>query len=400
MAREDRPDQTDRMEAQRAREAAARNAAAQQAASQKAAADAAAAQAAAQVAAQKAEQDKIEAARVEAEKAQQAASQKAAADANAQIQATQQQTASDRSMLQGDIDAQKAELARQKAQGGAGAAMAEQMRAANQAAEAQAKGETDVAIQQSIKAARTAGMLPGQAALAALQASGGVYQNAMATGRNAANQAYSQASQAMQTQGQQNIANTLAAMGFSQSGGQATGQQYLGLSQLGQQGALGYAGLSQNAVLQREEMINREKMLERQLREQGRIEEANRQAQFVNQLISGGAQLLGATVLMSDKRAKDDIKPTSFLDGIERVKSKSYRYKGSSRPEAGLIAQDLEKTAMAPAVVENGGVKMIDTGRLSTMNTSAISELNDKVRRLVAELGKIQKPEEANNGRT
>jgi len=134
--------------------------------------------------------------------------------------------------------------------------------------------------------------------------------------------------------------------------------------------------------------------LKKQLEAQGKTAEAQQTDDLIGRILSGFASLAGALVF-SDKNAKTDIKSTSFLDGIERIKSKSYRYKGSARPEAGIMAQDLEKTKMAPAVVNNGGVKMIDTGKLSTMNTAAISELNEQVRKLVEEMGKVQAPKEA-----
>jgi hypothetical protein len=84
----------------------------------------------------------------------------------------------------------------------------------------------------------------------------------------------------------------------------------------------------------------------------------------------------------SDIRAKTNIQPTSALDAVSDAGSYSYNYLDPQRHGQGTyvgpMAQELEG---APGVVgqDADGTKNIDTGRLALLNTSALSELNDKV---------------------
>jgi len=240
----------------------------------------------------------------------------------------------------------------QYAQQALGKSPAEAMQMAQAAAAQTAQSQSDLAVQQAAKAARTTGAMGGQAALAA-------------TGQ-AAN-AYGTAQQA----GQQQYFDTTklgAQLGSEMSGrlqakeGDAT-QRY-GI----QQGAQSAAAA--NATARRGQNI-----------------------QLAGGIIGGLGGLAG---LFSDERLKTDIKPDKITDGLSHIKSYTYKYKGGTKPEAGVMAQDLEKTAMAPAVVETPIGKKVDTNRLTTMNTGALSEHEKRLKNIEKMMGYMKsakKPE-------
>ena len=99
--------------------------------------------------------------------------------------------------------------------------------------------------------------------------------------------------------------------------------------------------------------------------------------------------------LFSDENLKEDIAPDDMTQGLDKIGGYSYKYKGAPREEAGVMAQDLERTPMAPAVVDTPKGKMVDTRRLTTMNTAALSEHEKRLKdieRLVQSLGNIPAP--------
>jgi hypothetical protein len=97
--------------------------------------------------------------------------------------------------------------------------------------------------------------------------------------------------------------------------------------------------------------------------------------------IAGVASGIGS--LFSDRNLKDNIKPSgSISDSLAKIKSYSYKYKGSNKPEAGVMAQDLEKTKAAPSVYNTPQGKVIDTNRLATINTAAISEQGRRLKEI------------------
>ncbi len=100
----------------------------------------------------------------------------------------------------------------------------------------------------------------------------------------------------------------------------------------------------------------------------------------------------------SDIRAKKDIQPASMAGVFDRgtpadlrpAQGYQYDYKDPGAPGAapgrqlGPMAQDLEKTPAGASTVTTGpdGKKAIDTGRLSLVNTSAISEQQKRIDQL------------------
>lgn len=95
----------------------------------------------------------------------------------------------------------------------------------------------------------------------------------------------------------------------------------------------------------------------------------------------------------SDKREKTDIRSASF--DLRPALGSSYEYTDPSSAGAapgrhfGPMAQDLEKTEAGRSVVRTGrdGVKMVDTSRLSLVNTAAIAEMQRELERMKRRAG-------------
>lgn len=210
-----------------------------------------------------------------------------------------------------------------------GASPAEAMKLAQAAAAQTAQTQADQAVAQAVKGARTAGAMPGQAALGA-------------TGQ-AAN-AYGQGLQAGQ-------------------------QQYFDLTKLGASLGSEMSGRLSRAE-QTQAGIDAAKMQAAAARAQ------QRQQMFGNIIGAVG----GIASLFSDERLKEDIEPDPLTEGLEKIRGYSYKYKGNPREEAGIMAQDLEETNMAPAVMDTPEGKMIDTRRLTTMNTAALADQEGRLK--------------------
>lgn len=89
--------------------------------------------------------------------------------------------------------------------------------------------------------------------------------------------------------------------------------------------------------------------------------QAYQQAQAQRQSLLGGVLGLGSSLIMaSDRRVKTDIKAIGKLNDGQKLYS--YRYKGTSQPQVGLMAQEVEKRK-PDAVKTIGGVKHVDYGK-------------------------------------
>lgn len=210
-----------------------------------------------------------------------------------------------------------------------GASPAEAMKLAQAAAAQTAQTQADQAVAQAVKGARTAGAMPGQAALGA-------------TGQ-AAN-AYGQGLQAGQ-------------------------QQYFDLTKLGASLGSEMSGRLSRAE-QTQAGIDAAKM-------QAAAAKAQRRQSALGNIIGAVG---GIASLFSDERLKEDIEPDPLTEGLEKIRGYSYKYKGNPREEAGIMAQDLEETNMAPAVMDTPEGKMIDTRRLTTMNTAALADQEGRLK--------------------
>ena len=221
------------------------------------------------------------------------------------------------------------------------------MQRAQDAARSTAQTQSDLAVQQAAKAAKTSGMMGGQAALAATGQAANSYGQGLESGIN---------------QYGQNVTRE-AQLGEGMSGRLATAGQ----GKVGQQNA-NTAQISAAAQAA-----------------QAKTDSQN--ALFGNILGTVG----GIAGLFSDRRLKDNVKKgPSYSDSMAKLKTYTFSYKGSDRPEGGIMAQDLEKTAMAPAVVDTPQGKMLDTRRLTAMNTAAIGEQSARTKRIEKMLAEMK----------
>lgn len=313
----------------------------------------------------------------------------AKADEAAQQQKSEGEKQSAQATAQANALAQQASISPEEQ-------MRSQYAAAQDIAQKEAQKSSDYAIQQQIKAGRTSGMSQGASALQAMQGAGQQYQAARADELARSRGYYSDALQ-RQMQGR------MSAGGLYQGN---AGQQFsLYDSAQNRQAQAAYQQAQMN--FQREQA------------------QAQAQAQAQQNLLGGavtaGGYLLGGPVggaiagglsklfgttpttstgqQTSDRNAKDNIKQNSLSDSLNKIKSYSYKYKGSDRQENGVMAQDLEKGAMKSAVMDTPEGKVIDTDRLSTMNTGALADhekqirsLKDEVQTLIKELEAIPAP--------
>lgn len=246
-----------------------------------------------------------------------------------------------------------------------GASPADAMKMAQAAAAQTAQTESDAAVRQAAKAAKTSGAMGGQAALAATGKAADAYGAGMARGQ----QQYFDTTQLGAQLGSE------AASRLSRAAGTEAAQE---ASRLGAETSMYGTDVAAQSSRYATDAASEA------------AKKAANQQMFGNILGTVG----GVAALFSDRNLKEDIRPASFADGLDRIKSYTYRYKGGDRPEAGVMAQDLEKTPMAPAVMETPKGKMIDTRRLSSMNTAALGEHEKRLKdieRMVSSLGEIRR---------
>ena len=118
----------------------------------------------------------------------------------------------------------------------------------------------------------------------------------------------------------------------------------------------------------------------------------NQQQQSAQSMQFLGTMLMAGASVASDRRAKRDIKKAkSMAEALRKTPGSHYRYKSDKHGKGehtGPMAQDLEKTReFRSAVVERGGVKTVDTGRLTMAHHAALSDLQSQIDRL-AKLGR------------
>lgn len=107
------------------------------------------------------------------------------------------------------------------------------------------------------------------------------------------------------------------------------------------------------------------------------------------QMIGG---LGSAAMLMSDKNAKQNIKPQENAAGeiekfLSSLKPSQYEYKDSANgtgEKIGIMAQDLEKSKIGKTMVDQSedGTKMIDTNKAIGAILAGMADLNKKFKKL------------------
>lgn len=294
---------------------------------------------------------------------------------------------------------------------GMGASPEETMRLADAAARQTAQAESDAAIRSALKGAKTGGAMSGAAALAAAGQGANAYGTGMQRGttqyfdttklgatlgsemagrlttaaqlkqntdlanlqaRTAAANLQSETDRAnlaarttgaqLQTsQDQANLAARTAAMGAR------TGAESQALSGAQSAASSKYAADTSAAA---------SKYAADQA---AKAAKAQRSTGLISSAIGAAGGVLGA---FSDKNLKENIKPESMTEGLEKVGEYGYNYKGSDRPEAGVMAQDLEKTNMRPAVIDTPKGKFVNTEKLSLMNTGAVAEQERRIQKI------------------
>jgi len=128
-------------------------------------------------------------------------------------------------------------------------------------------------------------------------------------------------------------------------------------------------------------------------------------AETRRRVVQGGNRVVGAAEIFNRRQTDPDVAgldaayereknfdPLGSVD-LRGVKGEPYVYKDPSVPGAapgvqwGGTAQQMERTAAAPAVMNTPNGKMVDTGRLALVNTAAISEQQRRMDELEALLG-------------
>lgn len=237
-----------------------------------------------------------------------------------------------------------------------GASPAEAMQKAQDAARQTASTQADQAIRQSVKGAKTAGAMGGQAALAASGQAADAYSSGLAQGQ----QQYFDTTRLGATLGSE-MSSRQARAASTEAGQEA--------ARMGAETSMYGADVGSATSRYATDTGAESSRYATDAAAEAARRSANQQT-FGNILGLAG----GVAGLFSDRRLKSDIQRASFSDGLDRIGAYTYKYKGSARPEAGVMAQELEGTEMAPAVMETPRGKMIDTKRLSTMNTAALGE--------------------------
>lgn len=244
-----------------------------------------------------------------------------------------------------------------------------------------------------------AGAIRGADAAATQLAQGQRSQDLQAQQQAAAQQQFLTQSQQQQTQinDAQRLGLLNTGLGYLSEGNQTNlgfqslGQQTnLGYRQMGQGAAIDYAQLGQNALNSQAdyELAQQQMVIE--------AAKANQQADLEKD--SGITGMLSSAVgamFSSDERRKKDVRRLSeaeehneilsrALETVGNAPAYSYRYKDPGQPGAkpgrmvGPMAQDLERGPLGDTlVIDTPKGKMVDTGRLSMLNSGAITALND-----------------------
>jgi hypothetical protein len=121
---------------------------------------------------------------------------------------------------------------------------------------------------------------------------------------------------------------------------------------------------------------------------QNQIAKSNQQNQLMNAVVGAGT----TAAMLSDETEKENIKPAkgsaneieTFMNAIKEY---NYNYKNKANgtgEKTGVMAQDLEKTAVGKTMVdENGsGQKVVDTNKAIGAILAGMSDLNKKIKKM------------------
>ncbi len=118
---------------------------------------------------------------------------------------------------------------------------------------------------------------------------------------------------------------------------------------------------------------------------------------IIHSLLLGGQQA-AAGAAASDERLKTDIKPAgSVLDRLDGFEASNWQWKDGSGADAGVIAQDIEKTF--PEVVgedPEAGHKTVSYNAIGALALQGVKELRDEMRANISrKLSKVPKKKAA-----
>jgi len=189
--------------------------------------------------------------------------------------------------------------------------------------------------------------------------------------------------------------------------GLTAAEQALRAQQLNQAAELQRLGLQGQAQMGMDQSLNQNLGLQAQM-------DANRQQQIAQGkggVISGLSGAAMTAAILSDKRAKKDIKATKgeatrALDKmagsgskeremLDKLQAYQYKYKHEGKdasPQMGIMAQDLEKSRLGKQMVvqdEVTGLKMVDFGRGFGALLASQAELNKRLKAIEATKGRV-----------
>jgi hypothetical protein len=240
-------------------------------------------------------------------------------------------------------------------------------RAAEEQAQREQAAKTAAAMEQQAAAfdpqtyARMVGQQAAQQQAAAARGAGASAGKAARLGNVGIGQAYTSAYGQGQAQKQ---AMTESAFGARS-----------GLAGQAQSGAMGYGGLAADRARTAAGMATQQSEIEKQ------------KADWWKPIVETTGEVAKTTgAIVSDIRAKEGIRSAPDLsETLDKIRALEYKYlpgHGSSGKHIGVAAQELEKTPLAGAVVEDGGIKKIDTEKLEVANTALIKQLYDKIKNI------------------
>lgn len=197
-----------------------------------------------------------------------------------------------------------------------------------------------------------------------------------------------------QLQQQQNDA---AGLGWFNAGNQAN----LGWNTLGENTALQRSQLGQNAMNAQADYELKQHEMEQQAKLANQAADTQHDAAVLGSVSSIAGATFGAA--KSDEHSKMGLRHlqerdkalSNALATVGNAPGYSYKYKNPDEPgtkrgrQVGIIAQDLEKGPLGDTLVlDTPSGKMVDTGRLSMVNSAAITALNRRANALERALGK------------
>lgn len=112
------------------------------------------------------------------------------------------------------------------------------------------------------------------------------------------------------------------------------------------------------------------------------------QANAFNQTVGTG--ITAASMFMSDEREKENIEEfdaSAFLDSLTPHKYNYKNPKHGQGPQAGVMAQDLMKTAEGSSAVQQGedGAYMVDAGKASNLALASLADMHKRLKDLEGE---------------